>query len=199
MRNQATTATSLAKRPLVGQGMLTLPGIGELWLVWSDTGLVMLSLPGRAPDEIEADMVDRDLEPPPVDDVPAVYAELLQRYAAGEPVDPVSLPVDLRGTDFQVRVWNALRNIPRGSVRSYAGIATDVGSPRGMRAVGMANAANPVAIVVPCHRVVGTGLGLGGYSGGLEMKRRLLELEDVRVDAGKVIPGQLELWDRLDE
>jgi methylated-DNA-[protein]-cysteine S-methyltransferase len=105
--------------------------------------------------------------------------------------------VDLRGTPFQVRVWEALRKIERGNVRSYAGIAADVLSPRAMRAVGAANAANPIAIVVPCHRVVGTGLGIGGYSGGLPMKRRLLTLEGVRVDAGKVIPGQLELWDRL--
>ena len=61
----------------------------------------------------------------------------------------------------------------------------------------MANAANSIAIVVPCHRVVESGLRLGGYSGGLALKRHLLELEGVRVDAGKVIPGQLELWDRL--
>jgi methylated-DNA-[protein]-cysteine S-methyltransferase len=199
MREQATTAASQAKCPLLGQGLLALPGIGDLWLVWSELGLVMLSLPNHVPGEIEADMVDRGLAPPDLADVPAAFAEPLLAYAAGAPVDPTSLPVDLRGTEFQVRVWQALRRIPRGQVRSYAGIAADVGSPRGMRAVGMANSANPVAIVVPCHRVVATGLRLGGYSGGLEMKRRLLELEGVRVDAGKVIPGQLELWDRLDD
>jgi methylated-DNA-[protein]-cysteine S-methyltransferase len=199
MREQATTDATDAKRPLLGQGMLALPGIGELWLVWSEQGLVMLSLPDHAPGEIEADMVDRGLSPPDLADVPARFAEPLLAYATGEPIDPVILPVDLRGTPFQVRVWEALRRIPRGQVRSYAGIAADVGSPRGMRAVGMANSANPVAIVVPCHRVVATGLGLGGYSGGLEMKRKLLELEGVRVDTGKVIPGQLELWDRLED
>jgi methylated-DNA-[protein]-cysteine S-methyltransferase len=199
MREQATTATAQAKCPLLGQGLLALPGIGDLWLVWSELGLVMLSLPNHVPGEIEADMVDRGLAPPDLADVPAAFAEPLLAYAAGAPLDPTSLPVDLRGTEFQVRVWQALRRIPRGQVRSYAGIAADVGSPRGMRAVGMANSANPVAIVVPCHRVVATGLRLGGYSGGLEMKRRLLELEGVRVDAGKVIPGQLELWDRLDD
>jgi O-6-methylguanine DNA methyltransferase len=191
--------TEVAPASLLGQGMLKLPGIGELWLVWSEKGLVTLALPHFVPDEVEADLVDRGLAPPPHADVPAAYAEPLLAYAGGADVDPATLPVDLRGTDFQVRVWQALRRIPRGSVRSYAGIATDVGSPRGMRAVGMANAANPIAIVVPCHRVVEQGLRIGGYSGGLPIKRRLLELEGVRVDAGKVIPGQLELWDRLDE
>ena len=176
-----------------------LPGIGEVWLAWSARGLLMLSLPDRAPGEVEAEMVDQHIAPPPLADVPAQYAEPLLAYAAGEPVEPATIPVDLRGTPFQVRVWEALRRIPRGSVRSYAGIAADIGSPRAMRAVGAANGANPIAIVVHCHRVVGTGLGLGGYSGGLSMKRRLLALEGVRVDAGKVIPGQLELWDRLVE
>lgn len=199
MRNQPTTRTPPAKRPLVGQGMLALPGIGDVWLVWSERGLVVLALPHHVPDEIEQDLVDRGLAPPPLADVPGEYAEPLLAYAAGEPVDPATLPVDLYGTPFQVRVWEALRRIPRGSVRSYAGIAADVESPRAMRAVGMANSANPIAIVVPCHRVVERGLRLGGYTGGLAMKRKLLALEGVRVDAGKVIPGQLELWDRLDE
>jgi O-6-methylguanine DNA methyltransferase len=175
-----------------------LPGIGEVWLAWSAQGLLMLSLPSSAPGETEAAMVDREISPPPLLDVPGEYSEPLLAYAAGDSVDPaIELPVDLRGTPFQVRVWQALRKIPRGSVRSYAGVAADVESPRAMRAVGAANSVNPIAIVVPCHRVVGTGLGIGGYSGGLAMKRRLLALEGVRVDAGRVIPGQLELWDRL--
>ena len=66
-----------------------------------------------------------------------------------------------------------------------------------MRAVGMANAANPIAIVVPCHRVVEAKLRIGGYSGGLAMKRRLLALEGVRVEGGRVLPGQLDLWERF--
>lgn len=197
MPSNANTLATHVPGPLVGQGLLDLPGIGDLWLVWSELGLVSLSLPTRAAGEIEAELVDRGLTAPPIADIPAIYAEPLLRYAAGDPVDPATLPVDLRGTPFQIRVWQALRQIPRGQVRSYAGIAADVGSPRGMRAVGMANRSNPIAIVVPCHRVVERALGLGGYSGGLEMKRHLLDLEGVRVDAGKVIPGQLELWDRL--
>ena len=176
-----------------------MPGIGEVWLAWSEQGLLMLALPGQPPGAAEAEMLDRGIEPPPLAEVPELFAAPLLAYAAGAPVEPAALPVDLRGTPFQMRVWQALRRIPRGSVRSYAGIAADVGSPRATRAVGMANAANPIAIVVPCHRVVGTGLTLGGYSGGLAMKRHLLALEGVRVAGGKVVPGQLELWDRLEE
>ncbi len=197
MRSHANTPAPDTQTPLLGQGVLDLEGLGDLWLVWSEKGLVSLALPTRMPGEIEADMVDRGLTPPPIGDVPNAFAEPLLAYTAGAPIDPSRLPVDLRGTPFQVRVWEALRRIPRGQVRSYAGIAADVGSPRGMRAVGMANRANPIAIVVPCHRVVESGLGLGGYSGGLDVKRYLLGLEGVRVHAGKVIPGQLELWDRL--
>jgi O-6-methylguanine DNA methyltransferase len=195
----ANTSATRERSDGLRQGSLALPRIGELRLVWSARGLVMLALPSRNADEIAADMVDRGIEPPPFDEVPAPYRELLQAYAAGAEVDPRDLPVDLRGTPFQIRVWNALRAIPRGSVRSYAGIAADVGSPRAMRAVGMANGVNPVAIVVPCHRVVETGMRIGGYSGGLPMKRLLLGLEGVRVEGGKVTPGQLELWDRLRE
>jgi methylated-DNA-[protein]-cysteine S-methyltransferase len=87
------------------------------------------------------------------------------------------LPLDLRGTRFQHRVWEALRAIPYGETRSYAAVAAQVGKPRAVRAVGGANAANPVAIIVPCHRVIAAGGGLGGYGFGLERKRFLLDLE----------------------
>lgn len=86
-------------------------------------------------------------------------------------------PLDLRGTDFQLSVWNELRKIPYGETRSYAQIAEAIGKPRAVRAVGAANGSNPVAIVVPCHRVIGLNGRLTGYGGGLPMKKRLLELE----------------------
>jgi O-6-methylguanine DNA methyltransferase len=198
MNDDANTRAPEERSDALFQGTLVLKGIGELSLVWSARGLVMLALPSRNAQEVAADMVDRGIEPPPFADVPDPYRSLLEAYALGAPVDPATLPVDLRGTAFQVRVWNALRNIPRGSVRTYAGIAADVGSPRAMRAVGMANSSNPVAIVVPCHRVVEARLRVGGYSGGPAMKRTLLALEGVQVESGRVIPGQLELWDRLE-
>jgi O-6-methylguanine DNA methyltransferase len=87
------------------------------------------------------------------------------------------LPLDLRGTLFQQKVWNALLEIPYGETRSYADIARSIGAPKAFRAVGAANGANPVAIVVPCHRVVSSGGGVGGYGGGVPLKKRLLALE----------------------
>jgi methylated-DNA-[protein]-cysteine S-methyltransferase len=87
------------------------------------------------------------------------------------------LELDPRGTDFQLRVWNALREIPYGETRSYAQIAKQLGQPRAVRAVGTANGANPLSLVVPCHRVIASGGKLGGYGGGLELKARLLAME----------------------
>lgn len=197
MAGQANTFEIARRKASVGQGLLELPGIGELRLAWSDQGLLLLELPNTQPEAGAQAMVDRGIEAPEMVDVPALYADLLLAYAAGEPVEPTTLPVDLFGTPFQLRVWNALRNIPRGSVRSYGGIATDLGQPRAVRAIGMANNANPVAIVVPCHRVVERGLKLGGFAAGPTMKRKLLALEGVSVEAERVSPGQLELWDRL--
>ncbi len=100
----------------------------------------------------------------------------LEDYFAGRRRE-FSLPLDLRGTDFQLRCWRALLAIPYGETRTYAEIAQAVGCPRGFRAVGMANHDNPVAIIVPCHRVIASDGGLGGYGGGLDTKRWLLELE----------------------
>jgi methylated-DNA-[protein]-cysteine S-methyltransferase len=88
-----------------------------------------------------------------------------------------TLPLDLQGTPFQLRVWRELQTIPFGEFRTYSGIAQAIGAPRAMRAVGAANGANPVAIVVPCHRVIGSGGKLVGYGGGLPLKKRLLDLE----------------------
>ena len=88
-----------------------------------------------------------------------------------------TLALDLSGTRFQKRVWRALQGIPFGETRSYAEIARVVGSPKAFRAVGAANGANPLPIVVPCHRVINADGGLGGYGGGLTAKRRLLALE----------------------
>lgn len=87
------------------------------------------------------------------------------------------LPLDMRGTEFQRQVWQALTGIPFGETRSYGQIAAQIGRPKAVRAVGAANGANPVPIVVPCHRVIGSNGKLTGYAGGLELKERLLALE----------------------
>ena len=89
------------------------------------------------------------------------------------------LPLAPEGTAFQKKVWDALREIPYGETRTYKDIAIAVDSPKGFRAVGMANNKNPIAILIPCHRVIGAGGSLTGYAGGLDIKRKLLELEGV--------------------
>jgi methylated-DNA-[protein]-cysteine S-methyltransferase len=106
-------------------------------------------------------------------------ARQLRAYFAGA-LREFELPLDIEGTDFQKRVWGEVAAIPYGETRSYLQIAQALGSPRAVRAVGAANGANPVPIVVPCHRVIGAKGKLVGYGGGLAMKRRLLELEGAR-------------------
>jgi methylated-DNA-[protein]-cysteine S-methyltransferase len=100
----------------------------------------------------------------------------LESYFAGELRD-FDVPLDLDGTDFQLAVWTALRRIPFGETRSYADLARDIGRPNAVRAVGLANGRNPVSIIVPCHRVIGSDGSLTGYGGGLPRKRFLLEHE----------------------
>lgn len=92
-----------------------------------------------------------------------------------------SVPLSIHGSDFQMSVWRALAGIPWGETRSYGEIARSIGNPRACRAVGMANHANPLPILIPCHRVLNAGGGIGGYAGGLEIKIKLLEIEGVHV------------------
>src|SRR5664279_2896526 len=103
----------------------------------------------------------------------------LRAYFAGQ-LRRFDLPLDMEGTPFQLRVWRELERIPYGETRSYRQIAAAIGAPRAVRAVGAANGANPIPIVVPCHRVIGASGKLVGYGGGLPLKKRLLELEGAR-------------------
>jgi len=105
--------------------------------------------------------------------------EEILSFIAGE-TSLARVPLDIRGTVFQRRVWETLRRIPRGETRTYQDIARAVGAPRAVRAVGSACGANPVALAVPCHRAVRTDGGLGGYAWGLQRKRKLLALEKKR-------------------
>jgi len=100
----------------------------------------------------------------------------LRRYFAGE-LREFDMPLDMQGTAFQKRVWDALLKIPYGETRSYGHVANTIGAPKAVRAVGAANGRNPVPIIVPCHRVIGAGGSLTGYGGGLPLKRFLLDLE----------------------
>lgn len=102
--------------------------------------------------------------------------EEVGRYFAGE-LREFSVPLALGGTTFQGRVWDSLRRIPYGQTLSYSELAALLGTPRAARAVGAANARNPVSVIIPCHRLIGKQGQLTGYAGGLERKQRLLALE----------------------
>ena len=114
----------------------------------------------------------------------------LRAYFGGEIHALDDLPADCGGTAFQQRVWSALREIPVGATTTYGELARRIGTPQACRAVGLANGSNPIAIVVPCHRVIGSNGTLTGYGGGLERKRWLLELEGARLPFGAFNSGQ---------
>lgn len=108
---------------------------------------------------------------------PAGLSALIERYMEGDLRVIEDIPVQTGGTPFQREVWAALRTIACGTVLSYGALARQIGRPKAVRAVGLANGANPVSIVVPCHRVIGSNGSLTGYGGGLERKRWLLQHE----------------------
>jgi O-6-methylguanine DNA methyltransferase len=162
--------------------MFTSP-VGPLFLAASERGLVALEFDAREPGQQTIRPNPRDLR----EESKSVrfeesksrmrpYVLELDEYFAGQRRE-FRFALDLRGTDFQVACWRALLAIPYGETRTYADIARAVGRPKGFRAVGMANNRNPVAIVVPCHRVIASDGTLCGYGGGLDIKRKLLELE----------------------
>lgn len=109
--------------------------------------------------------------------MPALVRAALVAYFAGDLTAIDALPVATGGTPFQRDVWKALRGIPAGETRSYSALATTLGRPAAVRAVGLANGANPIGVVIPCHRVIGKSAALTGYAGGLERKRWLLTHE----------------------
>jgi methylated-DNA-[protein]-cysteine S-methyltransferase len=120
----------------------------------------------------------RQIDAQPADGDPLLHelARQLRAYFAGT-LRRFDLPLDPQGTPFQKRVWQHLETIPFGATQSYRQVADSIGTPQAVRAVGAANGANPIPIVIPCHRVIGSGGKLTGYGGGLPLKQRLLELE----------------------
>jgi len=159
--------------------------IGPLFLAVSKKGMVALEFDARLPGQQSIRPNPRHLREEKAREEIAFevsanatrdYFGEIEEYFAGKRRE-FSFPLDLRGTDFQLACWRALIAIPYGETRSYADIARAIGRPQACRAVGMANNRNPVAIVVPCHRVIASDGTLCGYGGGLDTKRRLLELE----------------------
>jgi methylated-DNA-[protein]-cysteine S-methyltransferase len=170
MTHRATIAHHSTQRRTVYKWMDS--PVGRLKLVASDGGLAGVlwdaDRPGRVRLNIEAE-----------DNRHAALVEAerqLHEYFAGSR-QAFSLRLDFAGTAFQRRVWDALLTIPFGETRSYAAIASQIGSPGSARAVGAANGRNPISIVAPCHRVIGSTGSLTGFAGGLEIKAYLLALE----------------------
>ncbi len=154
--------------------------VGILYVGVSEQGMVLLDLHGG--EFLRGKQTGKNkVQWMEAEEKTAPYVRELKEYFADRRKE-FSFPLDLRGTKFQKRCWQALLKIPYGKTRSYAEIAREVGSPQSFRAVGQANHQNPVAIVVPCHRVITSDGKLGGYGGGLAMKEKLLRLEGAMPD-----------------
>ena len=149
--------------------------VGKLKLVASDAGLAAILWENDREDRVRLGaMTERPDHPVLVE-----TKRQLDDYFAGKRTQ-FDLPLDFHGTDFQKSVWAALLTIPAGETRSYAEIAAQIGRPSACRAVGAANGKNPISIVAPCHRVIGSDGSLTGFAGGLEGKKFLLDLERAR-------------------
>lgn len=140
--------------------------LGELTIVSDGTSITEISF--GVPDLLAGEKKDTELL--------ALAFQEITEYLSGARKS-FDLPLSASGTEFQQEVWRALLTIPYGETRSYSQIAAQIGRPKAVRAVGMANHNNPLAIVVPCHRVIGKDGSLTGYGGGLDKKRFLLSLE----------------------
>jgi O-6-methylguanine DNA methyltransferase len=155
--------------------------LGTLDVVWSRAGLHLVEFfesnakPRRA-------LARLCLSPRPAPLADTEYGRALTAYFAGQVGALDAVPVATQGSTFQCAVWNALREIPAGATLSYGALAERIGRKGASRAVGRANASNPIAIAVPCHRVIGTDGQLAGYAGGAHRKRWLLRHEGVAID-----------------
>ncbi|MEY4575699.1 MAG: hypothetical protein RL701_402 [Pseudomonadota bacterium] len=175
-----------AQKQIFQRASLVTP-IGGLWVVSDRQGHIracdfhdyearMLKLLGRhypTGFELESEYADTSTKQ---------LLRCFEAYFEGETRALAALPVATGGSEFQRDVWRGLREIPLGTTQTYGGLAERLGRPRAVRAVGLANGANPIAIVVPCHRVIGASGALTGYAGGLARKRWLLQHEGVSID-----------------
>jgi methylated-DNA-[protein]-cysteine S-methyltransferase len=148
--------------------------VGRLKLVAAEEGLAAILWANEDPRRVRLGPLVED----PGHPILAEAERQLKAYFAGK-LRAFSLPLDFKGTEFQKRVWRALLAIPFGETRTYAQIAREIGRPAAFRAVGAANGRNPISIIAPCHRVIGSSGELTGFAGGLAMKQRLLDLEGV--------------------
>jgi methylated-DNA-[protein]-cysteine S-methyltransferase len=146
--------------------------VGELKLVASDKGLAAILWQNDRPNRVRLSPLSEEPDNP----ILLEAERQLGEYFAGK-LKAFTVPLDFKGTEFQKSVWRALLTIPFGETRSYAEIARQIGRPAAFRAVGAANGKNPISIIAPCHRVIGSTGALTGYGGGLAAKERLLGIE----------------------
>jgi methylated-DNA-[protein]-cysteine S-methyltransferase len=146
--------------------------VGRLKLVASDDGLAAIMWEKDRPRRVVLNIVREDRRHPVLVET---ERQLKEYFAGRRRVFDVKL--DFAGTEFQRKVWRALLTIPFGETRSYAQVARQIGKPRAIRAMGAANGRNPIAVIAPCHRVIGSGGDLTGFAGGLDAKAYLLRLE----------------------
>ena len=149
--------------------------VGQLQLVANETALVAVLWENEKPDRVRLASLVEDHKHP----ILLKTAKQLNEYFAGKR-QIFDLPLDFSGTEFQQKVWQALLTIPFGETRSYKQIAEQIGNVKAVRAVGAANGKNPISIIAPCHRVIGTNDKLVGFAGGLENKDILLKIEKLQ-------------------
>lgn len=150
--------------------------LGELKLIASDKGLAAILWENDDPKRVRLAPLTEDKNHP----VLLETERQLKDYFAGK-LKAFDVKLDFKGTDFQKKVWAALLTIPFGETRSYSQIAEQIGSPQAVRAVGAANGKNPISIIAPCHRVIGSNGKLTGFAGGMEAKAHLLGIEGRQV------------------
>ncbi|MEM8838828.1 MAG: methylated-DNA--[protein]-cysteine S-methyltransferase [Pseudomonadota bacterium] len=155
--------------------------VGSLLLAGDETSLHYLSFPGGHKAFGPASTWERSNAP-----FGQVKRQLSEYFAGTR--DRFDFPLTLNGTDFQKRLWRLLLRIPFGETRTYGALAKELGKPNASRAVGTANGANPIPIIIPCHRVIGSNGSLTGFGGGLETKQALLDLERVKALPERLTP-----------
>jgi methylated-DNA-[protein]-cysteine S-methyltransferase len=183
------TKTKHPQDKVIAQVPMATP-LGPVYLAFSAKGLTNLTFAGKG---IISQNASEELTPE-VSSLPeetlqkwrSQITQALEKYFAGKPVSFEDLPLDLEGSPFHLRVWRELRKIPPGETVSYQELARRLGNPKAARAVGQACGANPIPLIVPCHRVIAASGTLGGFSSGLENKRWLLAHEhaDVKKEPG---------------
>ncbi len=147
--------------------------LGDITLLATDSGLAGLYLKGQSID------LDKDICLISKPNFVLAKAKFELRKYFDKELKEFSVPLDLCGTDFQLRVWTTLRDIKYGETKTYKEVAKEIGLHSGFQAIGNANKKNPIAIIIPCHRVIGTNKKLVGYDGGITLKKQLLEHEEV--------------------